>query len=274
MAQALTTGDYYKEEVQRQWDRDPCGSHYAQATLPNTLDWYLEIERHRYGIYAPWMPKVMEFDRYRDKKLLEVGAGLGTDHVQFAKNGALTTDLDLSSGHLEHAKRNFALRGLSGGFIHGDAEHMPFEDETFDVVYSNGVIHHSPNTRRVVDEMYRVLKPGGRIIVMVYAESSLHYWRNLFYKIGIEQGRLERDSMGQIMSESVELSEHGSKPLVKVYTRKRLHSLFERFADRQILQRQMVPEERPRFLRKVPVAFLERLMGWNLIVKAYKPFRR
>jgi ubiquinone/menaquinone biosynthesis C-methylase UbiE len=273
MGQVLTTGDYYKDEIQRQWDRDACGSHYAKETLPNTLEWYLEIERYRYGVYAPWMPEVMEFDRHRGEKLLEVGAGLGTDHAQFARNGALTTDLDLSSGHLEHAKRNFSLRGLDGEFVHGDAENMPFHDETFDVVYSNGVIHHSPNTQRIVDEMYRVLRPGGRIIVMVYAENSLHYWRNLFYKIGIEQGRLARNSMGQIMSENVELSEHGSKPLVKVYTRRRLDAFFARFVRRQILQRQMVPEERPRLLRKVPVGLLERLLGWNLIIKAYKPAR-
>src|SRR5581483_5588066 len=184
MAEAIATGDYYKDEAQRQWDDDACGSHYAKATQPNTLEWYLEVERHRYGVYGPWMPKVMEFDQHRGKKLLEIGAGLGTDHVQFAKNGALTTDLDLSSGHLEHAKRNMALRGLEGEFIHGDAESMPFEDEAFDVVYSNGVIHHTPNTQRVVDEMYRVLKPGGRVIVMVYAENSLHYWCKLFWEIG------------------------------------------------------------------------------------------
>lgn len=271
MADSVATADPYKVEAQRQWDRDACGSHYARNAEPNTLEWYLEIERYRYQVYAPWMPALMEFAHHTGKRLLEVGAGMGTDHAQFAKHGALTTDLDLSRGHLEHARRNFALRGLQGRFIHGDAENMPFADESFDVVYSNGVIHHTPNTRRVVDEMYRVLKPGGRLIVMVYAENSLHYWRSLFYRIGIEQGRLERHSMGYIMSESVELSEHGAKPLVKVYTRARLHALFERFVGRRIYQRQMVPEERPRLLRRVPVALLERLMGWNLILKAYKP---
>lgn len=273
MVEALVTGDYYKDEVQRQWDRDPCGSQYAKSTIPNTLDWYLEVERHRYEVYGPWMLELMEFTRHRGKRLLEVGAGLGTDHAQFARHGAITTDIDLSAGHLEHAKRNFALRGLKGEFIHADAENMPFADNTFDVVYSNGVIHHTPNTKRVVDEMYRVLKPGGKVIVMVYAENSLHYWRNLFYGIGIAQGRLDCSSMGDIMSESVELSEHGSRPLVKVYTRPRLHALFHRFEQRRIWQRQMVPEERPAWLRRVPVQWLEAIMGWNLIIKAYKPRR-
>ncbi|MGY4329386.1 ubiquinone/menaquinone biosynthesis C-methylase UbiE [Bradyrhizobium sp. LB7.2] len=271
MATALATGDHYKDEVQHQWDRDACGSHYVKEAQPGTLEWYLEAERYRYGHYGPWMSDLMEFAGHHGEKLLEVGGGMGTDHAQFAKNGAITTDLDLSSGHLEHAKRNFALRGLTGEFIHGDAENMPFEDSTFDVVYSNGVIHHTPDTARVVNEMYRVLKPGGKAIIMVYAENSLHYWRNLFYTIGIEQGRLERVSMGGIMSESVEISEHGSKPLVKVYTPKRLHNLFHRFDRRKIYQRQMVPEERPATLRWLPVSALERWIGWNLIIKAYKP---
>jgi ubiquinone/menaquinone biosynthesis C-methylase UbiE len=271
MMEALATGDYYKDEVQRQWDRDPCGSQYAKSTAPDTLEWYLEVERHRYGVYGPWMPKLMEFAQHRGERLLELGAGLGTDHAQFAKNGAITTDLDLSAGHLEHARRNFALRGLHGEFVHGDAENMPFGDGTFDIVYSNGVIHHTPNTARVVDEMFRVLKPGGKVIVMVYAENSLHYWRNLLYGIGIGRDRLGRSSMGEIMSESVELSEHGSKPLVKVYTRPRLERLFHRFERRRIWQRQMTPEERPAWLRHVPVHWLERVMGWNLIIKAHKP---
>jgi len=271
MAQALDTGDRYKNEVQNQWDRDACGSHYVQNAEEGTLDWYLEVERYRYGVYGPWMPELLEFAGQRGKKLLEVGGGLGTDHSQFARNGAITTDLDLSSGHLDHARKNFQLRGLKGEFVHGDAENMPFPDATFDVVYSNGVIHHTPNTARVVDEMYRVLKPGGRVIIMVYAENSLHYWRNLFYTIGVEDARLTQVSMGDIMSESVEISEHGSKPLVKVYTKDRLNNLFHRFENRQIWQRQMVPEERPRLLRWVPLSLFERLAGWNLIIKANKP---
>ncbi|HEX8903117.1 class I SAM-dependent methyltransferase [Vitreimonas sp.] len=268
---ALATGDHYKDEVQRQWDRDACGSHYVKDAEAGTLDFYLEAERYRYAVYAPWMFEVMEFAKHRGKKLLEVGAGMGTDHAQFAKHGAITTDYDLSSGHLAHAKRNFELRGLKGEFVHGDGECMPFDDAMFDVVYSNGVIHHTPNTQTVLDEMYRVLKPGGRIIIMVYAENSLHYWRNLVVRIGVEQQQLETRSIGDIMSETVEISEHGSRPLVKVYTPRRLRQMFHRFEDVRICQRQMVPEERPAWLTWVPTSVLGRLMGWNLIVKAYKP---
>ena len=266
----LHTGDADKDEVQRQWNEDACGSHYVRNSELHTLDWYLEAEAYRFGAYAPWMPEVMEFARHDGEKVLEVGGGMGTDLAQFAKNGALVTDLDLSSGHLEHAEENFRLRGLDGVFVHGDAENMPFEDGRFDVVYSNGVIHHSPHTERIVDEMYRVMRPGGRLIVMVYAENSLHYWRNLVRDIGLAAGALELWSMGEIMSRAVELG--NARPLVKVYDRPRLRDLFGRFAQLRIVQRQMTPAELPRRLKRhVSPELAGRLAGWNLIVKGHRP---
>ena len=267
----LATDDKYKVETQKQWDVDACGSHYVQNAAQDTLDWYLEAETYRYGTYAPWMPRVMEFDKYSGKKVLEIGAGMGTDLAQFAKHGAFVTDLDLSAGHLNHARKNFELRGLQGEFKHGDGEYLPFGDNTFDVVYSNGVIHHTPDTTRVIGEIRRVLKPGGRAIIMVYAENSLHYWRNLFGEIGIRQGDLASVSIGEIMSQHVEISEHGQRPLVKVYTGERLRRMFGAFDAITICKRQMLPQEVPRLLRWMPVSLVQRLAGWNLIVKANKP---
>lgn len=268
---SLETGDGFKDETQRQWDQDPCGSHYVENSRPDTLNWYTEVETYRYGTYAPWMPEVMEFAKHADHDVLEIGAGLGTDLSQFARHGARVTDLDLSSGHLEHAKRNFALRKLDGRFVHHDAEELPFEDASFDVVYSNGVIHHTPNTQQVVNEIFRVLRPGGRAILMVYAENSLHYWRNLFYDLGIKKEELAEWSIGEIMSRSVEISEAGSTPLVKVYTGRRLRTLLRQFEDVKICKRQLLPTERPRWLRWCPTSVMEPLCGWNLVAKARKP---
>jgi glycosyltransferase involved in cell wall biosynthesis/ubiquinone/menaquinone biosynthesis C-methylase UbiE len=271
---AVVTGDLYKDEVQRQWDNDPAGSHYVddEQTERHTLEWFLEVERYRYREYAPWMGEIMEFDRHAGERLLEIGAGIGTDLAQFAKAGAIVTDLDLSSGHLELAKENFALRGLKGEFVLHDAEVLPFDDNTFDVVYSNGVLHHTPNTASVVAEIYRVLKPGGRAIVMVYAETSLHYWRNLVWEIGLKEGKLNEQSMGDIMSAVVERSDNAAaRPLVKVYTKPRLRALFKRFTDIEVIRRQMVHSEVPKLLSRVPVAELGKIMGWNLIIKASKP---
>ena len=269
--QKIRTGDDYKDEVQDQWDNNPCGSHYAKEAPQHTLEWFLEVERYRYDEYAPWMHDTMEFARHPGKSVLEIGGGIGTDLSQFAKHGALITDVDLSSGHLTLAQENFKLRGLEGTFIHHDAETLPFPDASFDIVYSNGVIHHTPNTQRVVDEIYRVLKPGGKAIVMVYAENSLHYWRNLVTVLGLRQHMLDTFSVSEIMSRHVEITENDARPLVKVYTKPRLRQLFSRFPQAEIVQRQMVAAEVPRIINWIPLPMLGQLMGWNLIIKARKP---
>jgi glycosyltransferase involved in cell wall biosynthesis/ubiquinone/menaquinone biosynthesis C-methylase UbiE len=271
-ASEVDTGDQYKHEVQNQWNNNPVGSETARTTQPHTLEWFKEVERYRYDVYAPWMPEVMEFAKHRGEELLEVGGGMGTDLSQFAANGAKVTDVDLSGGHLAIAQENFRLRGLTGTFVHHDAEKLPFDDDAFDVVYSNGVLHHTPNTRAAVAEIRRVLKPGGRAIVMMYAENSLQYWRNLVWYYGLKCGDLAARSMGDIMSRTVERTGNEARPLVKVYTKPRLRALFRDFTGISIVQRQISPELVPRGLRLLlPVA--ERLGGWNLIIKATKPRR-
>jgi len=222
-------------------------------------------------VYAPWMPSLMEFDRHAGEQVLEIGGGIGTDLSQFASHGAHVTDLDLPDGHLEHAKENFAWRRLQGRFVHHDAESLPFEDATFDVVYSNGVLHHTPNTRRVVQEIRRVLKPAGKAIVMMYAENSLHYWRELVGKLGLERDLLKNYSMGEIMSRHVEISQNDARPLVKVYTASRLKTLFDGFVSPEVFKRQLTAGERPDWLAWMPLDVAGRLMGWNIIIKATKP---
>jgi glycosyltransferase involved in cell wall biosynthesis/ubiquinone/menaquinone biosynthesis C-methylase UbiE len=273
VAAGLDTGDAYKDETQRQWDNDPCGSHYVTGTPRHTLDWFTKVEDHRYGEYGPWMPEVMEFSRHAGEEVLEIGGGMGTDLAQFAKHGARVTDVDLSSGHLQLAQENFELRGLQGRFVHQDAETLPFPDNSFDLVYSNGVLHHTPNTPLVVDEIFRVLRPGGRVIAMFYAENSLIYWRNIVWGHGLVDTMLEQYSIGEVMSRTVEFTEIGSRPLVKVYSAKRLRRLFHRFEQIAILKRQMVPGEVPRILARVPARWIARGAGWNLIIKARKPSR-
>ena len=268
--QRVSTGDAYKDQTQNQWDNNPVGSQYAQAAKPRTLQWYLEIEAHRYGQYAPWMPETMEFARHSGEEVLEIGGGIGTDLAQFAKHGARVTDVDLSGGHLALAQENFRLRGLTGRFIHHDAETLPFDDNSFDVVYSNGVIHHTPHTNRIVREVYRVLRPGGRAIIMVYAESSLAYWRNLVLWVALREERLLTRSMGDVLSRSVERTDNDAQPLVKVYTRPAARHLFRDFTDISVVQRQMEAWELPRPLRRY-LTTVERVAGWNLIIKARKP---
>lgn len=264
-----TALDPYKVEAQYQWDNDACGSQYVETT-DDRRKFFTEIEEYRYGTYGPWMLELMEFGGYRGKKVLEIGSGIGTDLAQFAKNGADVTDLDLSAGHMAHARENFELRGLHANFINGDAENMPFADNTFDLVYSNGVIHHIPKTQTVVDEALRVLKPGGKAIIMVYHRDSYHYWRTV-KELGIDKGMLHEFSMGEIMSRHIELSTSGARPLVKVYSSGQLRRMFRRFTNIEMFRRQMLAEEVPDWLKSIPVETLQRFIGWNLIIKAEKP---
>jgi glycosyltransferase involved in cell wall biosynthesis/ubiquinone/menaquinone biosynthesis C-methylase UbiE len=267
----VDTGDAYKEHVQDQWDHNPVGANYATHTEPHSLEWFKEVEAHRYGVYAPWMPAVMEFDRHRSEHVLEIGGGIGTDLSQFAMHGATVTDLDLSAGHLALAEENFARRGLPGRFVHHDAESLPFDDRSFDLVYSNGVLHHTPNTRRVVQEIKRVLKPGGQVIVMMYAELSLHYWRELVGRLGLERDLLKNHSMGEIMSRYVEISRNDARPLVKVYSAAKLKKLFDGFVSPAVWKRQLLASELPGWLRWLPLSTAASLMGWNIIITARKP---
>jgi ubiquinone/menaquinone biosynthesis C-methylase UbiE len=156
-----------KEEVRRFWSRTPCGS--WDATAPEgTRQYYDQIEARRYEL-EPFIEGYAEFEATRGQTVLEIGVGLGTDHVQFARAGADLHGIDLTEKSIELVERRLELEGLRSDLQVADAESLPFPDDSFDVVYSWGVLHHSPDTTRAVAEAARVLRPGGRICVMVYA---------------------------------------------------------------------------------------------------------
>ena len=161
-----------KREAIEQWTKDPCGLSGAQDLKVGTGPFYERVDTHRYGEHVPWMLSRLEFTRFAGKKLLEVGFGMGTDLFQFASAGALVSGVDLSATHLQIARRRFSLYGVPADLRLADAEELPFEDGVFDAVYTFGVLHHTPNTQKAVEEIYRVLKPGGRAIIGVYHKYS------------------------------------------------------------------------------------------------------
>jgi SAM-dependent methyltransferase len=133
-------------------------SHWNEAPLFLT-------EEERYSTY-PWLYNAAEFTKHQGEKVLEVGCGTGADLLQFAKHGALATGVDLTTNHVELAR----IRIGELAVVHkADARHLPFEDESFDFVYSHGVLHHCDEPEQVVREIFRVLRPGGRFNVHVYA---------------------------------------------------------------------------------------------------------
>jgi len=260
-----------KQAAQKQWGENPCGAHVARDEEFGTRDFFEAIEQYRYQVYAPWMKEAIGFDDYPGKRLLEVGCGTGTDLLQFARGGALVTGFDLTPRSIEIARRRFDLYGLPGEFANGDAENLSFPDETFDVVYSFGVIHHTPDTARAAAEIHRVLRKGGRAIVMVYHRSSLYYWAGLMLKRGLFKGELLKDSPAEIMSRYVEHTETGGRPLVKAYTRAEALRLFKDFRECEVQVNQLTRAELGLAGRVLPEGAFQRLarsFGWNLIIKA------
>jgi SAM-dependent methyltransferase len=138
----------------------------AQNHWNATPLFYSDIERYR--IY-PWLYDAAEFDKHRDEHVLEVGCGTGCDLLQFAKNGAIATGVDITERHVALARERVA--GMAE-VIHANATCLPFSDGTFDYVYSHGVIHHSDDPRLFAKEVLRVLRPGGRLNIHAYALCS------------------------------------------------------------------------------------------------------
>ena len=124
--------------------------------------------------------RLVDFDGYRGKQVLEVGCGAGTDLVRFAKGGAHVTGVDLSSSAIALARQNFAQHGLEADLREADGEQLPFANDSFDLVYAHGVVQYTPDDRALVRECHRVLKPGGQAVFQVYNRIS---WLNALSKL-------------------------------------------------------------------------------------------
>jgi SAM-dependent methyltransferase len=263
-----------KARAREQWSQDPCGAEYDREHELGTREFFDAIEQHRYSEYAPWMPRVMGFDKFRDARLLEIGCGMGTDLLQFARGGARCVGIDLTPRSIEITRHRFKLYDVRGAFMIADGEQLPFASESFDVVYSNGVLHHTPDTAGATHEVHRVLRRGGTAKVMLYHRNSLNYWFEIILRRGVLGGEFVRGrSAEEIMSRVIEISHHDARPLVKVYNRKEARALFSQFSD-VIVEVQQLTREELRFLAPlVSERLLERLQrrfGWNVIVTATK----
>ena len=263
-----------KQRAREQWSYDPAGAIYGREQEFGTREFFDAVERHRYSEYAPWMPQVMGFNDFKGARLLEVGCGMGTDLLQFARGGAHVTGIDLTPRSVEISRRHFELYGQGGDFAISDCEHLPFKSETFDVVYSNGVLHHTPDTAGAVRELHRVLRRGGQARVMLYHRGSINYWGEIIFRHGLLRGELLRGhSAEEIMSRHVEVNEGGGRPLVKVYSRREARKLFSMFRDTSVEVEQLTRAELPflgKFLPESMFLFLRQTMGGNVIISARK----
>ena len=148
-------------------------------SAPGTHEFFLEIEDYRFEKLA-YLPKIVNFAGYAGKSVLDVGCGVGNDLSRFARGGALVTGIDLAPHSIELARANFAQRGLNGHFQVMNGEALDFPDNSFDLVYCHTVLHFTPNPQRMIDEIYRVTKPGGAAILMTVNRKS---WLNAMHRV-------------------------------------------------------------------------------------------
>jgi ubiquinone/menaquinone biosynthesis C-methylase UbiE len=209
-----------KNEVREFWDADPCGTRYLESPV--------DFDSHARTRYAlePYIPEFAQFAAARGLKVLEIGVGMGADYLEWLKAGAQASGVDLSSTSLDRARRRCELAGFDPDLRIADAEHLPFPDNSFDVVYSYGVMHHSPDTAQCLREACRMLKPGGHARIMVYHHPSLT-GAMLWLRYGIFRGKSLRQTVYQ----------HLESPGTKTYTQAEAHSMMEGFDD--IVMRQV-----------------------------------
>jgi SAM-dependent methyltransferase len=203
-----------KSEVRQFWDADPCGSRYLEQKQ--------DFEAHARSRYSlePYIADFAKFNSSRGLKVLEIGVGMGADYLEWLKAGANATGIDLSPASIEKARRRCELAGYQANLRVADAENLPFPSNSFDIVYSYGVLHHSPDTPRCIREACRVLRPGGKARIMLYHHPSLTGLM-LWLRYGIFRGKSLRQSV----------YDHLESPGTKTYTGAEANSLMQGFCD-------------------------------------------
>lgn len=249
------------DEVKSFWEQEACGSSKVIVgnLEPLTKDWYERIEQYRYEV-EPFIFSVAQFSRHAGKKLLEVGVGAGTDHLQWARSGVECHGVDLTDAALETTRNRFDIYGYKSNLQRLDAETLPFPDKNFDIVYSWGVIHHSENPELIVSEIRRVLKSGGVFIGMMYGRRSL-----FVLKLWIKHALLKMKpwlSFADVVWDRVE------SVGTKSYTPRELSVMFSEFKDIELIPilAKADVDHWPRWLSK----FFPASWGWYIGVRARK----
>ncbi|MBI1913203.1 MAG: class I SAM-dependent methyltransferase [Planctomycetes bacterium] len=220
---------------------------------PYTLQWFLDIEHLRHHRYARWLPSCLEFNKHAGETLLGLGVGLGTDWVQYARYGASVVVCSPSAEHLALVRRNFDLRQFPARFLQTTPTALPLDSSSIDVVCVTNLLHKVRDPKAVVAEVYRVLKPGGKVLAVTPGRYDIDFWRRLLlpWRWGSER-------------------RWADEPATR-YTGRRLRGLFHRFVEHRVHKRHLRRADVPHLWRLLPTSMLERLIGRLLIVKAFKP---
>ena len=264
-----------KDAVRAHWEEQACGT--RDLPIEDRRRFFTELERERYA-WEPYIPGFARFERGAGLHVLEIGVGAGTDFINWVRGGAKATGIDLTESGVDLTRERLALEGLRAEVRQGDAEQLPFVTNSFDIVYSWGVLHHSPDTSRAIGEVKRVLRPGGIALVMIYHSRS---WVGfmLWLLHCLAKGRLWK-------SPSWAMYHYLESPGTKAYTREEALKLFDGFSSvrvRTLLSHgdQLLMRPAPKYQSMVhrliwkiyPRWLIRRLgnrFGINLLIEAVK----
>jgi len=266
------------EDVREYWNRRPCNIRHSRQPV-GSKEYFDEVEARKYFV-EPHIPGFADFAHWRAKRVLEIGCGIGTDTINFARHGAEVTVAELSDESMKVARQRAEVFGLDDRirFYNGDAEELtsfvPVEPQ--DLVYSFGVIHHSPHPERILEQAMRYVKPGSTLKLMVY---NRHSWKVLWMVLKYGRGNFRRTR--QLIAEHSE-AQFGS-PVTYAYTKDELPDLLaaygfrvtDMFVDhifpwriKDYVQYRYVKVWYFRWIPERLFRALERALGWHLCVTA------
>ena len=172
------------KDVRRFWNSRPCNIRHSNKEI-GTKEYFDEVENRKYFV-EPHIPNFADFENWNSKSVLEIGCGIGTDAVNFARAGAHYSGIELSEESLEIARKRFNIFGLVGNLQLGDAENLESTNigKNFDLIYSFGVLHHTPNIENALRSIRRLAYENSIIKIMVYAKNS---WKQVMINAGLDQ---------------------------------------------------------------------------------------
>jgi len=225
-----------KQDVQAFWGSlyDSLYDDVDRDLTPDRLFQGLEDLEDMFRLRDYMTVREMPLYDLKNKRVLEIGSGAGGHSALFAKYGAVMTSADITLSRAVSTQAKFDLmddRATGCQAMQSDAENLPFADNTFDIVYSNGVLHHTPDTERSIAEVYRVLKPGGQAVIMLYCKDSWHYWINMFLCVGILCGKAFSGPnwLGRATEWGGKNEQTVENPITRCYSKGEMRTLFGRF---------------------------------------------
>jgi ubiquinone/menaquinone biosynthesis C-methylase UbiE len=269
-----------KNAARSVWGASPAGHTFGGGAAIGTRAFFENVVQKRKEYEQPWLFDLVPFKSYKGKRVLELGCGAGYDAFEFVRHGAKYTGIDITPENIIRVRQHLGHFGFTPDVREGDAENLTFGDAQFDLVYSNGVLHHIPDIARSFEEANRVLVPGGVFWVILYHRHSVVHWVNTWLLSHVLRGRFLKQSFRHTIAK-VETTTSSELPIVNVYSRKELRALLENagFEVTELHVRKFVTEDFPAYSklsglwRHVPQRVLDaigRRFGWYVIGRGEK----